>query len=66
MRFGLSTGLARILIFAGFALCLLAALQVRSCQQARQTAAESRLQRGQTKALSRSAEESHQLGARGL
>lgn len=53
--FGLSKLVSRILIGAVVVILLLGFLQVRSCQQARQKAAQSKVDRGQAGALRSSA-----------
>ena len=55
--FGLSTLVSRVLMGAVVLILLLGFLQVRSCQQERQQAAESRVERGQAKAGQESAKD---------
>ena len=55
--FGLSTLVSRILMAGVVIILVLLSLQVRSCQQARQRAAESRVERAQTKAVVESAKD---------
>ena len=53
----MSKTVARVAVALIAIILVLGFLQVRSCQQARQQAAESRVQRGQTEALSNSAQD---------
>lgn len=55
--FGLSTAVLRVIVGLGFALCILAFLQVRSCEQARQKAAQSRVDQAQSEAAISSAKD---------
>lgn len=55
--FGLSTLATRIAVVAIFVICVLGFLQVQSCQRERTQAAQSRVERGQTEALSSSAKD---------
>lgn len=55
--FGLSRTLSLVLAALALAVLLLGGLQLRSCRQARQQAAQSRVDKGQNKALSDSAKD---------
>jgi hypothetical protein len=62
--FGLSTLVTRIIIGLAVIALVLGVFQVRSCQHARQKAAESRLQREETKAVVESAKDAIATQAR--